>query len=171
MSFEKEIMSQEKNRVDLSEISNKFTKQVLTDILCKVHNGKEILLTDWNFGEGFAKGDSYLSTVNKGKVYGITKDNLKQHVQVNFVVKSIPKNVGRKKTFRSAEFFCNEILFYTQASILCYAIMHICQRKLISYILNKQYVYICLNIYIYIYIYITIYFILNARLFQSLKNF
>jgi len=130
VSFEKEIMSQEKNRVDLSEISNKFTKQVLTDILCKVYNGKEILLTDWNFGEGFAKGDSYLSTVNKGKVYGITKDNSK-HVQVNFVVKSIPKNVGRRKTFRSAEFFRNEILFYTQASILFYIIMHIYQRKLI----------------------------------------
>jgi len=123
-SFEKEIMSQEKNQVDLSEISNKFTKQVLTDILCKVYNGKEILLTDWNFGEGFAKGDSYLSTVNKGKVYGITKDNSK-HVQVNFVVKSIPKNVGRRKTFRSAEFFRNEILFYTQASILFYTIISI----------------------------------------------
>ncbi|RLU27117.1 hypothetical protein DMN91_000916 [Ooceraea biroi] len=109
-------MSQ-KNRVDLSEINVKFTEQVLTDILCKAYNGTEIKLTDWNFGEGFAKGDSYLSTVNKGKVYGITQDDSKQQVRVNFVIKSIPKNVGRRKTFRSAEFFRNEIIFYTKASI------------------------------------------------------
>ncbi|XP_011334933.1 uncharacterized protein LOC105277902 [Ooceraea biroi] len=106
-------MSQ-KNRVDLSEINVKFTEQVLTDILCKAYNGTEIKLTDWNFGEGFAKGDSYLSTVNKGKVYGITQDDSKQQVRVNFVIKSIPKNVGRRKTFRSAEFFRNEIIFYTK---------------------------------------------------------
>ncbi|XP_012229629.1 uncharacterized protein [Linepithema humile] len=106
-------MSQSKNCVDLSEVSDKFTKEVLTDVLCKAH-GKKVQLVDWDFGEGFAKGDSYLSTVTKGVVYGITDDDSKQHVQVNFVVKSIPKNVGRRKTFRSSDFFRNEIMFYTQ---------------------------------------------------------
>ncbi|XP_050458493.1 uncharacterized protein LOC126855135 isoform X1 [Cataglyphis hispanica] len=107
-------MSQNKNRINLNEVSDKFTEEVLTDILCKAYNGKKVQLTDWNFGERFAKGDSYLSTVNKGKLYGIIDGDPQQNVQVNFVVKSIPKNIGRRKTFRSADFFRNEILFYTQ---------------------------------------------------------
>ncbi|KAL6263305.1 hypothetical protein P5V15_006103 [Pogonomyrmex californicus] len=100
--------------VNLSDVSDKFTEEVLTDILCEAANGKKVQLTNWSFGEGFAKGDSYLSTVNKGILYGVTDDNLKQQVQVNFVVKSIPKNVGRRNTFRSGEFFSNEIIFYTK---------------------------------------------------------
>ncbi|EFN66534.1 hypothetical protein EAG_11028 [Camponotus floridanus] len=107
-------MSQSKNRINLNEVSDKFTEELLTDILCKEYNGKKVQLTDWDFGEGFTKGDSYLSTVNKGKIYGIIDDDTQQHVQVNFVVKAIPKNIGRRKTFRSADFFRNEIIFYTQ---------------------------------------------------------
>jgi len=117
-------MSQNKNHLDLSEISENFTKEVLIDILRKVH-GKKVQLVDWNFGEGFAKGDSYMSTITKGTVYGITNDDSKQEVQVNFVIKSIPKNVGRRKTFRSSDFFGNEIVFYTQVSIsyICFLIL------------------------------------------------
>jgi len=110
-------MSQSKNRINLNEVSDKFTEELLTDILCKESNGKKVQLTDWDFGEGFAKGDSYLSIVNKGKIYGIIDGDPQQHVQVNFVVKSIPKNIGRRKTFRSAEFFRNEIIFYTKVRI------------------------------------------------------
>lgn len=110
-------MSQSKNRINLNEVSDKFTEEVLTDILHKAYNGKKVQLTDWNFGEGFAKGDSYMSTVNKGEVHGIIDDDSQQHVQINFVVKSIPKNIGRRKTFRSADFFLNEIIFYTQVRI------------------------------------------------------
>lgn len=106
-------MSQTEDRVNLSDVSDKFTEEVLADVLRRACNGK-VQLTDWNFGEGFAKGDSYLSTVNKGKLYGIVDGNPRQQVQVNFVVKSIPKNVGRRKTFRSGEFFRNEIIFYTK---------------------------------------------------------
>lgn len=109
-------MSRDKNHVDLNEISDKFTKEVLADILCKAH-GRKVQLVNWDFGEGFAKGDSYLSTVTKGTVYGVTDDDSKQQVKVDFVVKSIPKNVGRRKTFRSSDFFGNEIIFYTKASI------------------------------------------------------
>jgi len=105
-----------KDRVNLSDVSDKFTEEVLADVLHRACNGK-VQLTDWKFGEGFAKGDSYMSTVNKGKLYGIMDGNLKQQVQVNFVVKSIPKNIGRRKTFRSSEFFRNEITFYTKVNI------------------------------------------------------
>ncbi|XP_014479489.1 PREDICTED: uncharacterized protein LOC106746879 [Dinoponera quadriceps] len=103
----------EKKNDDLSLVSDKFTEEVLTDILCKT-SGKKVQLTDWKFGEGFTKGDNYLSTVTKGTLYGVTDEEVKQEVQVNFVVKSIPKNVGRRITFRSADFFSNEIIFYTQ---------------------------------------------------------
>jgi len=107
-------MSQIEDRVKLSDVSDKFTKDVLADVLSTAYNGKKVQLTDWNFGDGFAKGDSYLSTVNKGKLYGIVDDDPRQQVQVNFVVKSIPKNIGRRKTFRSRDFFANEIIFYTK---------------------------------------------------------
>lgn len=106
------IMAQNK-KVDLSIVNDKFTEEILTNILCKVY-GKKVQLTDWKFGDGFTKGDNYLSTVNKGVLYGITDDEVRQEVQVNFVVKSIPQNVGRRNTFRSSDFFSNEIIFYTQ---------------------------------------------------------
>lgn len=107
-------MSQTGDHVNLSDVSDKFTEEVLADVLRRAYDGRKVRLTDWDFGEGFAKGDSYLSTVNKGKLHGIMDDNPGQRVQVNFVVKSIPKNVGRRKTFRSGEFFGNEIIFYTK---------------------------------------------------------
>ncbi|XP_020296153.1 uncharacterized protein LOC109861065 [Pseudomyrmex gracilis] len=107
-------MSQDKNCVKLSEVSDKFTEETLMDILCKANNGKKVQLTDWSFGDGFTKGDSYMSTVYKGTVYGVVDDDPKQNVQVQFVVKSIPKNVARRKTFRTADLFRNEIAFYTQ---------------------------------------------------------
>lgn len=108
------IMNESKNRVNLSDVSDKFTEKVLADVLRKTCNGKKVRLTNWEFGEEFAKGDSYLSTVNKGKLHGVMDDSPWQQVRVSFVVKSIPKNVGRRKTFRSGEFFSNEIIFYTK---------------------------------------------------------
>lgn len=98
----------------LSEVNNKFTEDVLISILSKVCNGKQVQLTDWNFNEGSARGDNYLSNVYKGKVSGTIDGDPKQHVQANIVVKSMPKNPGTRKTLRCADFFCNEIVFYTQ---------------------------------------------------------
>ncbi|CAL1685604.1 unnamed protein product [Lasius platythorax] len=109
-------MNQNKRCASLSEINNKFTEEVLTNILSKACNRKEVQLTDWNFNEGSAKGDNYLSNVYKGKVNGIINDNPRQHVQVNIIVKSMPKNPGTRKTLRCAEFFRNEIAFYTEVA-------------------------------------------------------
>lgn len=39
--------------------------------------------------------------------------------QINTVIKSIPKNVGRRKTFRSDDFFRNEINFYEHVLKAC----------------------------------------------------
>lgn len=110
-------MNQNKKCINLSEINNKFTEEVLTNILSKACNRKEVQLTDWNFDKGSAKGDNYLSNVYRGKVNGIINDNSRQHVQVNIIVKSMPKNPGTRKTLRCADFFRNEIAFYTKARL------------------------------------------------------
>lgn len=39
--------------------------------------------------------------------------------QINTIIKSIPKNVGRRKTFRSDDFFRNEINFYEHVIKAC----------------------------------------------------
>lgn len=109
-------MAQDKNP-DLSVVNDKFTEKVLQEILCKANDGKKVQLTGWKFGDEFTKGDNYLSTVNKVVLYGITDDEAKQEVQLNFVVKSTPQNVGRRITFRSSDFFTNEINFYTQVRV------------------------------------------------------
>ncbi|XP_018403101.1 PREDICTED: uncharacterized protein LOC108780029 [Cyphomyrmex costatus] len=107
-------MSLNEKCVTLNEVNNKFTEDVLINILSKICNGKEVQLTDWSFNEGSAKGDNYLSNVYKGKVNGIIDGDPKQHVQANIIVKSMPKNPGTRKTLRCADFFSNEIAFYTQ---------------------------------------------------------
>lgn len=114
-------MSERKEkRIDLSSVSEKFTVEVLTDILSKVcHSGEEVRLIDWSFDEGFAKGDYYTSNINRGKVSGIVDGGPGQQrsLQVNFIVKAMPKNLCRRKTMRSADFFRNEIAFYTEVRL------------------------------------------------------
>lgn len=108
-------MNRNKKCTNLSDINNKLTEEVLTNIFSKAYNGKQVQLTDWNFRTGSAKGDNYLSNVYKGKVNGVINGDPKQHVQINIVVKTMPKNPGTRKTLRCADFFFNEITFYTKA--------------------------------------------------------
>ncbi|XP_029169220.1 uncharacterized protein LOC114939165 [Nylanderia fulva] len=107
-------MNQNNECINLNEINGKFTEEVLTNILFEACNRKEVQLTDWNFNEGSAKGDNYLSNIYRGKVNGIINDNPRKQVQVNIIVKSMPKNPATRKTLRCAEFFRNEIAFYTE---------------------------------------------------------
>lgn len=100
-----------KDHAKLKEVSACFTEKTLKDILYTVHNGKEVNVLSWEFGGSSNTGDNYLSTIYKIKVSG-TVDGKK--VQVGLVVKALPNNRGRRKTYRSAEFFSNEILFYTK---------------------------------------------------------
>ncbi|XP_034176256.1 uncharacterized protein LOC117602401 [Osmia lignaria lignaria] len=95
----------------LKDVSSHFTEETLKNILCTVHNGTEVNVLSWNFGQASAKGDNYLSTVNKIKVNGIVDG---KEIQVSLVVKSLPQNIGRRNTYRSVDFFHNEIIFYTQ---------------------------------------------------------
>ncbi|CAH1641895.1 unnamed protein product [Spodoptera littoralis] len=56
------------------------------------------------------KGDSYLSELIRIRIHGTDENNVANHVQV--ILKSIPKSIARRLTFRSHEFFQNEIMFY-----------------------------------------------------------
>ncbi|KAK9298052.1 hypothetical protein QLX08_008407 [Tetragonisca angustula] len=95
----------------LTEISVHFTEETLKHILRVVNNGKEVNVLSWDFDGTSSKGDNYLSTIYKIKVIG-TVDG--KEIEVGSVIKSLPKNIGRRKTYRSAEFFSNEIMFYTK---------------------------------------------------------
>ncbi|XP_035779548.1 uncharacterized protein LOC118459870 isoform X1 [Anopheles albimanus] len=92
----------------LSVISAKFTEATLDEIVQKV-GGKRC--TSWKMSDTeFKKGDSYLSELYRIQ---LCDDSGDQPLVVNAVVKTIPKNVGRRNTFRSADFFRNEYNFYT----------------------------------------------------------
>lgn len=128
-------MSRDEKCAALSKMNNKFTEEMLIGILSKTYNGKKMQVTDWNFNEGSAKGNNYLSNVYKGRVNGTTDDNPKQYVQANIVVKSMPNNPGTRKTLRCADFFRNEIAFYTQvrSQIHLYSFfLNACKKKIFS---------------------------------------
>ncbi|XP_015180562.1 PREDICTED: uncharacterized protein LOC107068536 [Polistes dominula] len=104
-------MSEKGNQVDLNTVSAKLTKEVLESILAAEHNVKDVKVIDWDFDDASVKGDSYLTIVNKVKVNGIANG---KPVQTDIVIKSLPKNLGRRKSFRSIDFFKNEVVFYTK---------------------------------------------------------
>ncbi|XP_055605910.1 uncharacterized protein LOC129754074 [Uranotaenia lowii] len=98
----------------LATVSPKFSEAMLNDII-RDYGGHKC--TSWRFGDdSFGKGDSYLSEVYRMEIEDETAvaegaaDG--QPLKVKMVVKTIPKNVGRRKTFRSDDFFRNEFNFY-----------------------------------------------------------
>ncbi|XP_035454921.2 uncharacterized protein LOC118279355 [Spodoptera frugiperda] len=66
--------------------------------------------THWEYVSETGKGDSYLSELIRIRIHGTDEDNVANHVQV--ILKTIPKSIARRLTFRSHEFFKNEITFY-----------------------------------------------------------
>lgn len=58
--------------MSLSEISSKFTEKTLDEIIQKSGGTKH---TSYKFGEGFKKGDSYLSRVYRLTVYGVKESD------------------------------------------------------------------------------------------------
>ncbi|XP_055840577.1 uncharacterized protein LOC129908231 isoform X2 [Episyrphus balteatus] len=96
--------------MSLSEISKFFTEKSLDEIIIKAGGTKH---TSFKFGKGFKKGDSYLSKVFRLCVYG-EHETLKTKQEINLIIKSMPDNLARRKLFRSADFFRNEIYYYTK---------------------------------------------------------
>ncbi|KAF7267325.1 hypothetical protein GWI33_019444 [Rhynchophorus ferrugineus] len=62
------------------------------------------------------KGDSYLSTICRFSITASGKNQKGTHkeVYIPVIVKYFPKNIARRKTFRSVDFFKTEIYFYEQ---------------------------------------------------------
>ncbi|KAK0169081.1 hypothetical protein PV327_002827 [Microctonus hyperodae] len=95
----------------LTIVSKLFTEEILKDVLTNETGSKKVSVTGWSFGDASAKGDSYLSTVDRIIIEGISDE---KPVTVKVVVKSLPRNLGRRKTYRSTDFFYNEIIFYSK---------------------------------------------------------
>ncbi|XP_058821969.1 uncharacterized protein LOC131683732 [Topomyia yanbarensis] len=98
--------------IELENVSPMFNEAMLNDII-RDYGGHNF--TSWHFEDSdFGKGDSYLSEVYRLRVVDDTtrKADGDKPLEVKLVVKTIPKNVGRRLTFRSADFFRNEINFY-----------------------------------------------------------
>uniref|UniRef100_A0A1A9ZA53 CHK domain-containing protein n=1 Tax=Glossina pallidipes TaxID=7398 RepID=A0A1A9ZA53_GLOPL len=94
--------------MSLTDISREFTETTLTEIVKKAGG---TMHTSYKFGKTVKKGDSYLSKVFRLSVYGLNEDN--GTVEVHLIVKAMPQNMARRAVFRSADFFRNEINFYT----------------------------------------------------------
>ncbi|XP_068624247.1 uncharacterized protein [Battus philenor] len=93
----------------LTGISPALTNEKLTNALNDWFK-EDVTFTHWEYVSDTGKGDSYLSEVIRIKIHGNKPDGETKHVQV--ILKTIPKNVCRRLTFRSDEFFKNEIIFY-----------------------------------------------------------
>ncbi|XP_058057776.1 uncharacterized protein LOC131208879 isoform X1 [Anopheles bellator] len=95
----------------LSDISAKFTESTLDEIIRSAGGTR---CTGWKLQDGdVTKGDAYLSELYRIQLRDDefpSKDG--KPLVVNAIVKTIPKNVGRRNTFRSADFFRNECNFY-----------------------------------------------------------
>uniref|UniRef100_A0A336LPX7 CSON000643 protein n=1 Tax=Culicoides sonorensis TaxID=179676 RepID=A0A336LPX7_CULSO len=99
--------------MSLSDISTKFNEKTLENIVAQYSGTKCV---GWRFMGGFKKGDSYLSQVFRLQIDGQRNDD---NFQINTIIKSIPQNIGRRKTFRSDDFFRNEINFYKHTMKAC----------------------------------------------------
>lgn len=100
------------NNEDLLKISGAFTESLLLQILKESSGKQDVELVGYKFAGGSAKGDGYLSVVNRLILEGITTDGA--HISKAIIVKSLPDNLGRRKTFRSEDFFRNEAAFYNE---------------------------------------------------------
>ncbi|XP_049787667.1 uncharacterized protein LOC126191015 isoform X4 [Schistocerca cancellata] len=96
---------------ELLKISPKFTENILIDILKEISGHSEVKLGQYTLFRRDACGDSYLSTITRLAVQGSDVVSKKQY-SIALIVKSLPHNIGRRKTFRSCEFFQNETAFY-----------------------------------------------------------
>lgn len=104
--------------MSINELTNRispyFTAEVIQNILKSKSNCTNIEIKSINYGKDSVKGDSYLSTLCRFVIEaeGVNERGTKKSFSLPIIVKSIPKNVARRKTFRSNDFFENEIIFY-----------------------------------------------------------
>lgn len=91
-------------------MSKFFNEKSLDEIIRKIGGVRH---TSYEFAKtSEKKGDSYLSVVRRLKVLGVDAND--KPISINLIIKSFPDNLSRRKLFRSADFFRNEIHFYEQ---------------------------------------------------------
>ncbi|KAJ8708561.1 hypothetical protein PYW08_009943 [Mythimna loreyi] len=93
----------------LTHVSPGLTNDKLSQALSEWFR-EPYTFTHWEYVSETGKGDSYLSELIRIKIHGVDRNKVPNHIQV--ILKNIPKNVARRLTFRSHEFFRNEINFY-----------------------------------------------------------
>jgi hypothetical protein len=104
------------NRDALLQISPEFTEETLVSTLKKASMADDVQLVRYEVTGGSTRGgDSYLSTLNRLRVEGMVN---KKPYSLAVIIKGLPANIGRRKTFRSAEFFRNEAAFYNEARLI-----------------------------------------------------
>ncbi|XP_039764918.1 uncharacterized protein LOC120637249 [Pararge aegeria] len=92
----------------LLQVSPALTNELLSEALTAWFKDP-VTFTHWEYVGDTGKGDSYMSEVIRIKINGDANGTSKL---VQVVLKNIPKNVCRRLTYRSEEFFRNEINFY-----------------------------------------------------------
>ncbi|KAJ2942598.1 hypothetical protein O0L34_g2065 [Tuta absoluta] len=102
-------MAQADDCKTLTSASEILTNEFISKALSKWFD-EDVKFTHWQHVGALSEGDSYLSELMRIKIYGRTNDGDIRDVQV--ILKNIPKNVCRRLTYRSDEFFKNEINFY-----------------------------------------------------------
>ncbi|CAH1982677.1 unnamed protein product [Acanthoscelides obtectus] len=99
----------------LLEVSSHLTVETIQEIVKTISGCKnvKINLLETDSG-GTRKGDSYLGVIYRFLVAstGEMEDGEKKDMQSHIIVKGFPKNKTRQRTFRSADFFETEIIFY-----------------------------------------------------------
>ncbi|XP_068624060.1 uncharacterized protein [Battus philenor] len=101
----------EENYSTLTQVSPALTDEKLSGALTDWFD-ENITFTRWEYVGEIGKGDSYLSEVRRIRIHGVNRYGVNKHVQV--ILKTIPQNTCRRLSFRSDEFFKNEIAFYTK---------------------------------------------------------
>ncbi|XP_022901651.2 uncharacterized protein [Onthophagus taurus] len=95
-------------------VSEKFNSNVITDIVNKKSKFTNPIVKNISFGAPTTKGESYLSLVTRFSIEICEAGSDKETETIPIIVKSFPSNLARKETFRSVDFFENEILFYNK---------------------------------------------------------
>lgn len=90
----------------LSTISPKFTEKTVLEILLKLHPNSE--LTSYTVTPCGTRGTSYQSELFRLQIQAKLLD---QKVTINAFVKALPRNLARRLTFRSPDFYAQEIEF------------------------------------------------------------
>lgn len=90
----------------LSTISPKFTEETLLEVVQKIKSGSRVL--SWDFEMCGTRGTSYQSELYRLTIHG---QSVEETFVVNAFVKALPRNLARRMTFRSPEFYAKEIEF------------------------------------------------------------